>query len=220
MSLKIRIPARLKGLFPGVALSKKTIEVLTEKLASGLTDESTDDEIDTVLNTRNDIYSFDDQRKYDDYLAGKAAKEASDKEAKRIADIAAGKKPDDVELPSDTPDWAKSFMKAQAEKSEALEAKLAAITGEKVTTSRRELYAKVLEGRDPVFVASELKKFDKMAFADDADFSNTLADFTQDITNSGLGGDRVQSGLSNMPNGKIKPATKDELDSVVSNLKI
>jgi hypothetical protein len=84
MSLKTRIVTRLKVKFPGVALSKRSAALIAERLAVCLTDESADNEIDLKLEERNTIFSFEDQKKYDDYLTGKAAKAARDKETRRL----------------------------------------------------------------------------------------------------------------------------------------
>ena len=215
MSLIKEIKEQLKAKSVGVNLSNKRQDAIAAFIDAKI---STVEEIEAALNTYAEYRPFADIAKEDDRERLAETKTAQEKEAARLKAIAEGKPEPVNEDPNETAQ--DRLLKQILEQNKALFGEIATIKGEKVTNTRRELYAKVLEGKDPVFVASELKKFDKMAFADDADFSNTLADFTQDITNSGLGGDRVQSGLSNMPNGKIKPATKDELDSVVSNLKI
>jgi len=215
MSLKIKTAARLKALFAGVALSKKSVDAIGDQLTkAGLTDESTDEEIDVKLNERNALFSFEDQKKFDDYQVGKATKDAADKEAKRLSDIAAGKTPEIEELPADTPEWAKAFMKVQKEETEALKAKLAAFDGEKVTNTRREQYTKSMEGKSPEFIAAELKKFDRMTFKDDEDFMTVLTDFTQEVANSDLGVDRPAGGHGGSVGGK-KEATAAEVDAVV-----
>lgn len=195
MSLKIKTPLRLKALFAGVALSKKSVDAISDQLAkAGLTDEATDEEIDTKLNERNALFSFEDQKKFDDYQVGKATKEAADKEAKRLADLAAGKT-EEVEIPNDVPEYMKTFMATQLAQTKALQDQLAAISGEKVTNTRREQYAKVLEGKSPEFIAAELKKFDRMNFKDDEDFTTVLTDFTQEVANSDLGNERPAGGF-------------------------
>lgn len=227
MSLKVRMPARLKVLFPGVALSKKSIDAVTEKLSVGLTDESTDDEIDAKLNARNEVYSFDDQRKFDDYQAGKAKKEADDKEAKRLADIAAGKKPEDVELPADTPEWAKAFMKTQKEETEALKAQLASVQGDRVANTRRDQFIASMKGTSEDYQKRELKKFDRIAFKDDEDFTSFLEDTkedhaaaVQDEANGGLGGDRPTGGAGGGSASAKGEASQPELDEAFKNFKL
>jgi len=223
MSLKTRIPARLKALFAGVALSRKSIDAITEKEGARLTEESTDEEIDAVLNARNDIWSFDDQRKYDDYQAGKAKKDADDKEAKRLADLAAGKTPE-VELPTDAPEWMKTFMTNQAAQTKALQDQIVAIGGEKVTNTRKQEYEKALEGTSDVFKAKALKDFGKMKFETDEEFTEFLteaetdaADFIQEVSNSGLTNQNPARGVKNVP-GQVKVASEAELDAVMTHL--
>jgi hypothetical protein len=219
MSLKIKTATRLKALFAGVALSKKTIDLIGDQLAkAGLTDEATDEEIDTKLNERNALYSFEDQKKFDDYQAGKAAKDAADKETARLKAIADGKPaPVDVD-PNETN--VEKMLRLIMEKQEKQDAAIAAFGTEKVTNTRRERYAKALEGTSDAFKAKALKDFDRMNFKDDSDFSDYLADasedakgFIQDEANSGLGGDRPTGGT-----GASASSKKEASDAEVSAL--
>lgn len=225
MSLKIKTAARLKALFAGVALSKKSVDAIGDQLAkAGLTDESTDEEIDVKLNERNALFSFEDQKKFDDYQVGKATKEAADKEAKRIADASAGK-PEEVELPADTPPWMKTFIEAQAASNKALQDQIAAITGEKVTNTRKEQYAKALEGTSEAFKTKALKDFSKMKFENDEDFNGFLTEATEDAkgfiqeeSNSGLGGDRPNGGTGGNTGKGVKEASAAEVDAAVNSI--
>ncbi|MDP3561721.1 MAG: hypothetical protein Q8R83_06060 [Legionellaceae bacterium] len=224
MSLNERIEARLKALFSGVGLAKKSVQAEVARLAPLLKEESTDEEIDAKLNERNAILPYADQKKHDDYLAGKEAKEKADKEAKRLADLAAGKKPEPDELPADTPDWAKAFMKAQTEKAEALEAQIAKLQGDKVTTSRREALEAKLKDAPESFRNAELRRFARMKFETDEEFNEYLTETETDAAgavqadaSSEVGNDRPIIGVS-PTGGKVKPATEAELDAVMENL--
>ena len=224
MTLKDRIAVRLKALFAGVALSKKSVEAVAEKLAKGLTDESTDDDIDGKLNERNELFSFEDQKKHDDYLAGKAAKEASDKAAadKLAAEKAAAE--GKVDIPEDAPAWLKPLLEAQAATTKALTDQIAAIQGDKVATTRREQFIASMKGTSEDYQTKELKKFDRMAFAEDEDFTSFLeetkddhATAIQDEANAGMGGDRPGGGTGG-DTTKQKVASKEELDAIMSSL--
>ncbi|MDQ1139428.1 hypothetical protein [Pedobacter agri] len=224
MTLKDRIALRLKALFAGVALSKKSVEAVAEKLAKGLTDESTDEDIDGKLNERNELFSFEDQKKHDDYLAGKAAKEASDKAA---ADKAAAEKAaaeGKVDIPEDAPAWLKPLLEAQAATTKALTDQIAAINGEKVANTRRDQYAKTLEGTSEAFKAEALADFDLLNFKDDDHYSEWLGKktesvkvFIQEDANGGMGNDRPVGGQGGNTK-KVVAATDTELDAVMENL--
>jgi hypothetical protein len=225
MSLKIKTAARLKALFAGVALSKKTIDLIGDQLAkAGLTDESTDEEIDGKLNERNALYSFEDQKKFDDYQAGKAKKEADDKEAARLKAIQDGK-PAPVEVDPNESATEKA-LRLIMEKLEKQDAAIAAFGTEKVTNTRREQYAKTLEGTSDAFKAKALKDFDRMSFKNDEDFTSYLTDaaedakgFIQDEANSGLGGDRP-SGSGAAANTTKGEASQAEIDAAFKNFKL
>lgn len=225
MTLKDRIALRLKALFAGVALSKKSVEAVAEKLAKGLTDESTDEDIDGKLNERNELFSFEDQKKHDDYLAGKAAKEASDKAA---ADKAAAEKAaaeGKVDIPEDAPAWLKPLLEAQAATTKALTDQIAAINGEKVATTRREQFIQSMKGTSAEYQAKELKRFDRITFKDDEDFSGFLEDTkddhaaaVQEEANAGMGGDRPVGGQGGKTAEKEKVASAEVVDSIMQNV--
>jgi hypothetical protein len=224
MSLKIKIAARLKAKAAGVNLSQKRIDAIVERASKGLTDESDDAAIDANLDVINDLSPFTEMASYDDHQRAKAKKEEQDKEAKRLADIAAGKKPDEVEVHADTPEWMKAYMKTQKEEADALKAEIASIKGEKVTNTRREQYAKTLEGTSDAYKAEALKDFDRLSFKDDTDYTEwvgakaeSVKVFVQEAANGGLGGDRPAGGLSG-DLSKTKLASDTELDAVMEQI--
>jgi len=223
MSLKIKTPLRLKALFAGVALSKKSIDAISDQLAkAGLTDEATDEEIDAKLNERNALFSFEDQKKFDDYQVGKATKEAADKEAKRLADIAAGKEPEAEVDPNETK--TDKMLRLLMEKLEKQDQAIAAIKGEKVTSTRREQFIKSMEGTTPEYQAKELKRFDRISFKDDADFTSFLEDTkddhagaVQEASNADLGNDRPAGGAGKQT-GAPKVIAEADLNEIIQNL--
>lgn len=193
MSLKIKIATRLRAKFPGVSLSKKSVEAVADKLATLLTDESTDDEIDAKLDERNTHWSFEDQKKYDDYQTAKEAREAERK---------AGKKPTEegkVDPPAEDPNESTQdkLLKQLIEQNKLLFGEIASIKGEKVTNTRKEQLAAKLENAPDAFKNKILKDFGRMKFETDDEFNDYLsetetdaADFVQEQSNAGLGVDR------------------------------
>lgn len=224
MTLKEKIAARLKAKAAGVNLSKTRIDAIVARAEKGLTDESDDTAIDANLDTINDLTPFKEMAAFDDHQRAKEAKDKAekDKAEKEAAEKAA--KEGKVELPEDAPAWMKTFMEAQAAQTKALTDQIAAIGSEKVANTRRDQYAKTLEGTSEAFKAKALKDFDRMSFKDDEDFASYLTDatedakgFIQDEANNNLGGDRPTGGQGGNTK-KIKEATDTELDAVMENL--
>lgn len=222
MSLKIKTAARLKALFAGVALSKKTIELIGDQMAkAGLTDDSTDEEIDTKLNERNALYSFEDQKKFDDYQTGKAAKEKADKEAADKKAAEEGKTDPPADPNESTQD---KLLKQLIEQNKLLFGEIASIKGEKVTNTRKEQLAKILENTPDAFKNKAIKDFNRMKFDTDEEFNDYLtetetdaADFVQEQSNQGLGLDKPTSGVKITP-GKVQLASDKEVDAVVDSI--
>lgn len=223
MSLKERIAARLKAKAAGekANLSQKRIDAIVLRAEKGLTDESDDTQIDASLDTINELTPFKEIAALDDHQRAKDAKAAQDKEAARLKAIEEGK-PEEVELPADTPAWMLAFMKQQAAQNKALEDKISAFSVEKVTNTRREQYAKTLENTSDAFKAKALKDFDRMKFDTDDQFSDFLTEsaedakgFAQTEANDGLGGFKPMGGAGSKPAGTPKVATIEVVDEIM-----
>lgn len=185
MSLKIKIAARLKAKAAGVNLSQKRIELIVARAEKGgLTDESDDTAIDAQLDIINEITPFTELASLDDHQRAKDKKLADDKEAKRLADIEAGKTPE-VDLPTDAPEWMKIFMEAQAAQTKALTDQIAAISGEKVTNTRSQTAAEKLKDAPEWFRNDVLEDLKDRQFADEDQYNSFL--------------DRKVKGLENIP---------------------
>ncbi len=227
MSLKIKIAARLKVKAAGVNLSQKRIDAIVSRAEKGLADESDDAAIDASLDAINELTPFKEIASLDDHQRAKEAKEKLDKEkADKEAAERAARDGDFTDLPADTPEWMRAFMKQQAEQNRAMQAEIASIKGEKVTTTRREQFIKSMEGTSAEYQARELKKFDRIAFRDDEDFKTFLDDIrgdhaaaVQEDANGELGKDRPAGGGSGDANRK-KEATEAEVETAFANLKI
>lgn len=105
---KTRIIGRLRALFPKANLSTNRLNELADRLSKKPADDADDAAIDVILNDANDVYPFMDIAKGDDKirdLEAKAKKPAGDDP----------KEPKEIELPDDTPEWAKALLKQNQE---------------------------------------------------------------------------------------------------------
>jgi hypothetical protein len=116
-------------------------------------------------------------------------------------------------------------MKTQKAETEALKQQLASVQGDKVATTRREQFITSMAGTSKEYQAKELKRFDRIAFKDDADFTSFLEDTKEDHAgavqeeaNGGLGGDRPNGGFNNAPVGGKKEASAAEVDAVIDSI--
>ncbi|NII81740.1 MULTISPECIES: hypothetical protein [unclassified Pedobacter] len=229
MTLKERITARLKAKAAGekANLSQKRLDAIVLRAEKGLTDESDDTAIDANIDAINELTPFKEIAAMDDHQRAKEAKEKAEKEKteKEAAEKAA--KEGKVELPDDAPAWMKTFMEAQAAQTKALTDQIAAFSGEKVATTRREQYAKTLEGTSEAYKTEALKDFDRLSFKDDADYqewatgkAESVKAFIQDEANNGLGIDRPAGGAGGSNASTKKEATEAEVDAAFANIRI
>lgn len=173
--LKIKIAARLKVKAAGVNLSRKRIDAIVLRAEKGLTDESDDAAIDTNLDIINELTSFKEIAALDDYQRAKDKKISGGKDAEGFKTIGVSG------IPADTPEWMKIFIAAQTASNKALQDQIAELYGDKVTGTRRESFIKPAEGASKEYPANEFKRFDRMSFKDDADFSSFLDDIKDAI---------------------------------------
>ncbi|MEJ2905084.1 hypothetical protein WAE58_21745 [Pedobacter panaciterrae] len=224
MSLKIKIVARLKAKAAGVNLSKERIDAIVLRAEKGLTDESDDTAIDANLDLINELTPFKDIAALDDHDRAKAKKLAEDKEAARLKALEEGKTPE-PELPVDTPEWMKAFIATQAASNKALQEQIAAIKGEKVTNTRREQIAKLLENTTDAYKADKLADFDLLGFKDDESFETyktSLEARSKDFVKSeeadnGIGGAfKPMGGAGGGNSGTTKVIAEADLDAIMN----
>jgi hypothetical protein len=227
MTLKEKIAARLKAKAAGekANLSQKRLDAIALRAEKGLTDDSDDTAIDANIDAINELTPFKEIAAMDDHNRAKEAKEKTEKEKteKEAAEKAA--KEGKVELPDDAPAWMKTFMEAQAAQTKALTDQIAAFSGEKVLTTRREQYAKTLEGTSEAYKTEALKDFDRLSFKDDADYqewatgkTESVKAFIQDEANNGLGGDRPAGGQGGKAPAAPKVASAEVVDEILQNI--
>ena len=118
--MKQKIIDRLKIKFSGLNLSNARLDVIADKLAPKITDETT---IDAKLDELNEIISFADMAKQDDRVRTLEANQKPKPEPVKPDPPAPKPDPKDPKDP-DAPEWAKALIeqnKAMALKMEALE---------------------------------------------------------------------------------------------------
>lgn len=221
MSLKIKIAARLKAKAAGVNLSKERIDAIVLRAEKGLTDESDDTLIDANLDAINDLTPFKDIAALDDHERAKAKKIADDKEALRLKAIEEGKTPEPEPDPNESS--TDKLLKVLLAKIDKQEQAISAMGTEKVTNTRREQYAKALEGTSDVYKKDALADFDLLNFKDEDHFTGWLTSksesakaFVQEDANDGLGVFKPVGGAGGA--GSKKEASAAEVEAAVDSI--
>lgn len=193
--MKHKLILMLKTLFASKGFSQKTLEGLADILVPNLTEESTDDEIKTAV-TGIEPYANLMQSEVT-RVANEVANKPKSVEANKPVVTPVELKPDE-----DMPAWAKALVTS----TQALALGFEAIKGEKLINTRKEQLAKILENTPDAFKNKALKDFNRMKFETDEEFNDYLtdtqtdaADFIQDQSNTGLGGDAPARGLAGKP---------------------
>ena len=218
MSLLKEIKEQLKLKAVGVNLSNKRQDAIAAFIDAKVT---TVEEIEAALGTYAEYRPFAEIAKEDDRERLAETKLAQEKEVARLKAIADGK-PAPVEVdPNETA--TDKMLRLLLERQEKQDAAIASMLGEKVTSSRKDQYAKALEGTSETFKAKALKDFSKMQFQSDDEFTEFLTEsqsdaaaFIQETSNSTLGGDRITAGQGGA--GFNKEASKAEVDSLLKNI--
>ena len=103
--MKEKIKGRLRELFPKANLSKQRLDTIVAGLSKKVTEETTPEELDGVINDYNEVFNFEEIARQDDRIRTLSAKQEPETEA------------------DDTPEWAKaliakveSFEKANTQK--------------------------------------------------------------------------------------------------------
>lgn len=207
--MKSKLIALLKTLFASKGFSAKALEGLADHLAVNLTEESTDAELASAIEgikPMTDIMQSEINRQINE------AKKPKVEDPAKPAD-----EPAKPAVPADEmPEWAKGLVNSIGTLTQGLQA----IQAEKVGTTRREQYAKTLEGTSEAYKAKALKDFDRLTFKDDEDFNSWVTEnsedvkvFVQEETDSNLGGDRPAGGYGGKaPKGgekEVSPAMKE-----------
>lgn len=214
--MKTKLIALLKTSFVSKGFNQKELESLADLVIgqNTLTDESTDEDLSTAVTAAKPTA---------DFVQSVASRQVSDVKKPKVEDPAKPAedpaKPAEPATPADMPEWAKGLLTSVG----ALTQGLQAIQAEKVGNTRREQFIASMKGTSEDYQTKELKKFDRMVFEKDEDFTAFIEDTKddhataiQDDANKGLGFDKPAGGAG----GKFttKEASKEEVDSVLDKI--
>ena len=216
--MKNKLVLMLKTLFASKGFSQKALEGLADYLAPNLTEESTDADLTAAIET---IKPMTDLMQSEINRQVNAAKTKPVEEVKPVTTTEQA-----VIDPNETA--TDKALRLIMEKLEKQEQQLAAFGQKEVTTTRREQYAKALEGTSDAYKAEALKDFDLLNFKDDTHYSEWLGGkaesvkvFVQEAANGGLGGDRPAGGVVKTAVGEkeVSPLMKDYLTAQTDKAK-
>jgi len=219
MTIKESILAAIKKKFPGVNLSKARLDAIAAKIETIVIDDET--KIDAALDSYNDFNPLADIAKNDDIirnLQAQAKKDPKPSDKKPGEEKPADEK---VDVPADTPEWMKPFMKQM----EVMGQTLSALQGEKTAEtikSKAEALLKDIPVKYWYKRALPTKPEDVEAFVEEV--KTDYAEFAKGLTDEGLsilatattpaGGGGAGGGKG----GDTKQASKEELESVANNI--
>ncbi|WP_333577880.1 hypothetical protein [Sphingobacterium sp.] len=182
---------------------------------------TTEEELEAKMGAINEYLPFTDLAKDDDRARSVQA-ELDKLKTPAPAPQPTPPEPTPVPTPAaseEVPAWAKAIIDGNKTVTE----KLAALEGQKVVNDRRSIIQAKLKDAGEDYSAKVLRDFGRMSFQDDAAFDAYLADVETDFANhtqtqaeSKLGKDSPFSSVGK--DGKVKEATKEELDSVMSEI--
>lgn len=216
---KDKILAELKTKFEGV--DSKILDRIAEKLSKTVKNE---DEVTTAVEGvtfQNVLESYGDSRAND---ATKTSilnyeKKYGLKNGEKVSDPAPkDDKPDD--LGDDAPAWAKAIL----ESNKTLTARIAAMEGEKITTTRKGKLDQVLEGLTDL----QKKPYYRMRLDEgtDEEFDGVLDSIKEEIAEV-VAGNRAKGGVFQIPKnksgversgGESEEATDAEVDEILASL--
>ncbi len=218
MDIKKAIRALLQTKFGGAQLSAARVDELAKRFEGKVT---TEEELEEKMGAINEYLPFTDLAKDDDRARSVQA-ELDKLKTPAPAPQPTPPEPTPVLTPAaseEVPAWAKAIIDGNKTVTE----KLAALEGQKVVNDRRSIIQAKLKDAGEDYSAKVLRDFGRMSFATDEDFTTYLTDVETDFANhtqtqaeSKLGKDSPFSSVGK--DGKVKEATKEELDSVMSEI--
>lgn len=214
---KAVILSMLKTKHSNLGLSEKSMGELADLILAkdGLTSDTLESEVDAIAPFAK-LMQKESQRQVQTALANKSKEEEEKGEEGKEAGAGSGN--DKSKTNEEVPAWAKALV----ESNNSLKEELTKIKQEKSTTSRKSLYEKELEGLPDAVKTSKLNAFNRMAFKDDADFTEfvetektSVVELKESLQAKGAGqfGSSFQKGGNG---GGNKQASKDEVDSVLN----
>ncbi len=235
MNRKQQVFVRLKLKLKAFGFNKKELMSVAAKIADNLTsaDDASDEDVNAEIDTQIDAVlpylqvsqSFanrvieENRKKNDD----DETDDDDDDEPSNTTNRQAGsnkKNPKAKGKNDDAPEWAKGLVQTV----QTLNDEIAALKGEKVTTSRKAKLEAVLKDSG-TFGTRTLKSFSKMNFENEEEFEEFLSEVTEDLKTYNQ--ERADAGLSTMGTpptaggGKPKdeePFSDNEIDDMANIL--
>jgi hypothetical protein len=211
--MKNKLILLLKTLFASKGFNAKELEGMADLAIKqhNLTDDSTDEDLSAAGETL---------KPYAEFTQSVASRQVTDaKKPKPVETPKPADTPDPEDKPN--PDDPNAAVLAMLKE---MRGELAAIKGEKVTNTRKDQVAKLLEASDDKFKAATLKAFGRMKFETDDEFTEYLTeletdakDFVKsDSTEEGVGAVFRPTGGAGGNAGKTKGQASDaEVTAVV-----
>ncbi|RZJ90292.1 MAG: hypothetical protein EOO20_08590 [Chryseobacterium sp.] len=214
--MKQKLIALLKTSFASKGFNAKELEALADLVIGQhtLTDESTDEDLSTAVTAAKPTA---------DFVQSVASRQVSDvkKPAKVEITTTTTEQKTDVDPNETATDKALRLIMEKLEKQEQT---IASFGQEKVANTRRDQFIQSMKGTSAEYQAKELKRFDRITFKDDEDFSGFLEDTKEDHAaavqeeaNAGMGGDRPVGGQGGNASLK-KEATDAEVNAAVDSI--
>jgi len=196
--MKDKILAAIKAKFPKVNLSKTRLNAIAAKIETKVIDDET--KIDAAIDEYNDFNPLSEIAKTDDKIRNLEAKKDTSAPAKKDEPAT-----EDVELPDDTPAWAKALIASQ----KATADKLAALEGDKAKGTVRAEADKLLKDIPASYWGKRAlpeKVEDLEAFVEEVKTDYTT--FAQEMADKGLS-------IVPSPGGGSGPTKVEKIDPAV-----
>lgn len=225
MDRKQQVLLRLKPKVKAFGFNKKELMSVAAKIADNLTstDDASDEDVNAEIDTAIDAVlpylqvsqSFanrvieENRKKNDD----DETDDDDDDESSNSTNRHPGsnkKNPQNKGKNDDAPEWAKGLVQTV----QILNDEIAALKGEKVTTTRREKLESLLKDAG-TFGTRTLKSFNKMKFENDEEFEEFYSEVEEDLKSYNQ--ERADAGLSSLGNPPGAGSKKQEKNEVLTD---
>ena len=225
MDRKQQVLLRLKPKVKAFGFNKKELMSVAAKIADNLTstDDASDEDVNAEIDTAIDAVlpylqvsqSFanrvieENRKKNDD----DETDDDDDDESSNSTNRQPGsnkKNPQNKGKNDDAPEWAKGLVQTV----QILNDEIAALKGEKVTTTRREKLESLLKDAG-TFGTRTLKSFNKMKFENDEEFKEFYSEVEEDLKSYNQ--ERADAGLSSLGNPPGAGSKKQEKNEVLTD---
>lgn len=225
MDRKQQVLLRLKPKVKAFGFNKKELMSVAAKIADNLTstDDASDEDVNAEIDTAIDAVlpylqvsqSFanrvieENRKKNDD----DETDDDDDDESSNSTNRQPGsnkKNPQNKGKNDDAPEWAKGLVQTV----QIVNDEIAALKGEKVTTTRREKLESLLKDAG-TFGTRTLKSFNKMKFENDEEFEEFYSEVEEDLKSYNQ--ERADAGLSSLGNPPGAGSKKQEKNEVLTD---